>query len=435
MAKGRLTVSRVQKSGPGLHSDGDGLYLAVGGAGARSWIFRYRHNGRRRDLGLGPAGVISLAEARVKAIDARRLLAAGIDPIAYRKAAVAEAKAEAARSTTFGAFAESFIEGKKAGWRNPKHAAQWRMTLLGVGPDGSPARHDYCRALRGLPIGAIDVDAVLKVLTPVWQKKPETAVRIRGRIESVLDAAKVRGLREGENPARWKGGLALLLPAQGKVRAVRHHPALPHADVAEFVRVLRQHETSVAAAALEFLILTVVRPGNAVRARWSQIDREAKIWTIPAAEMKGGVAHIVPLSDPVIAVLDRMEAIRRGPFIFPSTMGTGAGVQKRNSHMSDAALATVIDRLNQDALRWIDPVSGRQIVPHGFRSAFHNWASETAVAPEPVLEAVLAHTVPDAVVAAYRRTRFVEQRVAVMATWGQYVTRETGGKIIPFRGA
>jgi integrase len=430
--KPRLTASQIAKAKPGRHADGSGLYLFVSAAGSRSWVFRYRRDGRLRDFGLGSTSAVSLAEARDKAIDARRQLAAGIDPISKRESDRAEAKAEAARATTFGEFAKTFIDSKSPEWRNSKHSHQWRMTLLGIEPQGTPAKHDYCKSLRGLPVSAVDADAVLKVLTPIWQSRPETANRIRGRIESILDAAKVVGLRERENPARWKGGLKHILPTHSKRRTVKHRPALPHMQIADFVRALHERETSVAARCLEFLILTVVRPGNAVRARWSQIDREAKTWTIPANEMKGHEQHVVPLSDAALAVLDQMDGIRRGEFIFPSTMGTGAGAQRRTAHMSDAALATVIDRMNEEDRKWLDPASGREVVPHGFRSTFRNWGAETEAATEPVLEACLAHVVDDAVVAAYRRTKFDDRRRLVMSAWGAYVTA-TPGKVIPLR--
>jgi integrase len=230
------------------------------------------------------------------------------------------------------------------------------MTLLGIVPSkikgeaDKPAKHDYCKAIRELPIGAIDTAAVLKVLTGVWQKRPETATRIRSRIENVLDAAKVAGLREGENPARWKGGLQHLLPARMKIRKMAHQPALPYADVPAFVRELRQGD-GIAAACLEFQILTIVRPGNAVRCRWAHVDRNAQTWTIPAGDMKGGEAHAVPLSDAALAVLDRMAKIKHSDFVFPSTMGRGAGAQRRLGHLSDNALASVIDRLPQRVSR------------------------------------------------------------------------------------
>jgi integrase len=428
-AGGRLTVSGVAKATPGLHADGSGLYLQVGKNSA-SWVYRYRRHGRLRELGLGSASVVSLGQARDRAIDAGRQLANGIDPIEHKNEAKAAAKIEAAKAITFGEFAETFIESKRAGWKNEKHADQWTMTLLALDPSGEPSAHDYCKVIRNLPVGAVDTAAVLKVLSPIWSSKPETASRIRSRIENVLDAARVAGLRDGINPAQWKGGLKHLLPPRAKVRRVRHHPAMPYAGLPALVRALRSCETSVGAACLEFLILTVVRPGNAVAARWDHINIEAKTWTIPAAEMKGHETHVVPLSDAALAVLDRMAKIRRGAFVFPSIMGRGERARRSEGHMSDAALAAVIDRLNEGDVRWLDPVSGREIVPHGFRSSFRNWTAETGAASEPVAEACLAHKVGDAVIAAYRRTKFDDERRRVMQTWGVYVTTERGGNVV-----
>jgi integrase len=415
-----LTAAALERAKPGMHGAGGGLYLAVGASGSRSWIFRYQRNGRSRELGLGSASAVGLAAARDKAIDARRLLADGIDPIERRDSERAAAKAEAAKAITFGDYAKTFIAGRSAGWRNAKHADQWRMTLLGIGPKGDPAKHDYCRVIRNLPIGDVDATVVLKVLTPIWQTRPETASRIRSRIENLLDAAKVEGLREGENPARWKGGLQHVLAPRSKVRKVRHHPALPHVQMPTFMTELRRSE-GIAARCLEYQILTAVRPGNAVRARWEQVDRKAKTWTIPADAMKGGEAHAVPLSDAALAVLEQMEKVRRGPFIFPSTMGRGAGARLTENHLSDAAQAKVIERLGAKGTPWIDPVSGDQAVPHGFRSSFRDWGAETNAAPEHVLEACLAHKVSDEIIAAYRRSKFDDRRRQVMTAWANYL--------------
>jgi integrase len=426
---GGLTVNQVAKAGPGFHSDGGGLYLHVG-KNAKSWLLRYWRHGKVREMGLGSASVIGLRQARDLAIDAKRLVAAGGDPIEARKSEKQAAKIEAARSITFGEFAATFIAGKQAGWRNPKHADQWRMTLLGIGPNGQPSLHDYCKPIRNLPIGEVDSNAVLKVLGPIWSSKSETASRIRSRIENVLDAARVAGLRDGINPAQWKGVLKHMLPAKAKVRRVRHHPALPYADVPAFIRALRQCETSVAAACLEFLILSVVRPGNAVAARWDQINIEARTWTIPAEQMKGGEQHVMPLSDAALAVLNRMAKIRRGAFVFPSIMGRGAGAYRSSHHMSAAALSALIDRLNEGEARWLDPASGRPVVPHGFRSSFRIWTAETGAASEPVAEACLAHKVSDAVVAAYRRTTFDDERRRVMQAWANFACADRADNVI-----
>lgn len=425
---GRLRPSDITKLGPGTHPDGGGLILLVRSKTARSWVFRYRRHGRLREAGLGPVAVLGLAEARAKAIDMKRMLLDGVDPIEKRTADRLAAKAA---STTFGDYAGSFIAGKESEWKNGKHRDQWRMTLLGIDPRGKPAEHDYCKAIRNMPIGAIETADVLKVLSPIWLKKPETARRIRARIENVLDAAKAERIRAGENAARWKGGLKHLLPThKGEDN---HLPALAHTQVAAFMRDLRQRDHGVGAACLEFQILTCVRPGNVVNAKWSQIDRKAKTWTIPASEMKANEAHTVPLSGAALAVLDRMQEIRAGEFIFPSVMGRGVGAVRRDQPMSNAALAATIDRLNEgNDTPWIDPTSGRPITAHGFRSTFRTWAAESGV-PDAVAESVLAHRIPDAVVRAYQRSRFDDQRRHVMTSWANYVNAKKAGKVVPLR--
>jgi integrase len=362
-------------------------------------------------------GIMAPANAPWRAI--------GSDPIEAKRAAEAEARVEAAKAITFGAAAKRFIKANRAGWKNSKHAAQWEMTLLGIDPNGKPAKTDYCKSFRDLPISAIDTTLVLRIIEPIWATKTETANRIRGRIETVIDAAKAKGEFKRENPARWKGHLDNLLPATSKVRKVINRPALPYRQLPAFMRELRARD-GVAAAALEFQILTAVRQGNAVGAKWEQIDRHAAVWTIPAALMKSDAEHKVPLSDAAFAVLDRMEALKAGSdYVFPNSKG---------KPLSDASTAAVIDRMNEQERRWVDSKLDREIVPHGFRSSFRDWAAEHGY-DDPVAEAALAHKVRDHVVAAYRRTDFFKLRQQMMKDWAEYCARPatSDDNVVPLR--
>src|SRR5271169_2324760 len=297
---GRLTALKISRASKcGMHADGGGLYLQVTGTGAKSWIYRYMLRGREREMGLGSLSAVSLAVARTKATECRSLRQAGIDPIETRKKDRDQARLDAATALTFKDAATAYINAHRAGWRNPKHIWQWGATLA-----------TYANPIIGdLSVQAIDTTLVLKVLEPIWPTKPETASRLRGRIEAILDWASVRGYRKGENPARWRGHLDKLLPARSKVRKVEHHPALPYDELAEFMTALRSQE-GVAARALEFLILTATRTGEIIGARWDEVDLEEKIWIVPAARMKAGREHRVPLSVAAVAVLERMKEIR-----------------------------------------------------------------------------------------------------------------------------
>ncbi|MEH2480648.1 integrase [Nitrobacteraceae bacterium AZCC 2146] len=423
---GKLKAKQVEQlSKRGLYGDGGGLYLQVAKGGSKSWLFRFKSDGRSRWYGLGSVRDVSLADARIKAGDARRLRLGGGDPIEAKRAAKLAARIEAARAITFGAAAKRFIKANAPGWKNAKHAAQWQMTLLGIDQDGKPTKHDYCNPIRDLPISSIDTTLVLRIIEPIWATKTETANRIRGRIESVVDAAKSKGEFKGENPARWKGHLDNLLPATSKVRKVRNHPALPYQQLPAFMRELRERD-GVAAAALEFQILTTVRPGNAVAAKKDRIDRLAAVWTIPAALMKSDAEHKVPLSQAALDVLDRMEALNAGSeYIFPNSKG---------KPLSDASAAAVIDRMNEQERRWIDPKVDREAVPHGFRSSFRDWAAEHGY-DDAVAEAALAHKVSDDVIAAYKRTTFFELRKQLMKDWADYCARpaDAGDNVVPLR--
>ena len=301
-AFGKLTAKKVEHlSKRGMHADGGGLYLQVAEGGSKSWLFRYKLHGRARWHGLGSLREVSLEEAREKRPTRARPVATAPTLSRPRREAETAARIEAAKAITFGAAAKRFIKANRAGWKNAKHADQWQMTLLGIDQKGKPTSNDYCKTIRDLPIGAIDTTLILRIIEPIWASKTETASRIRSRIEQVIDAAKAKGEFKGENPARWKGHLDNLLPATSKVRKVRNHPALPYRQLPNFMCKLRERD-GVAAAALEFQILTAVRPGNAVAAKWEHIDRQTSVWTIPAALMKSDAEHKVPLSKAALAV-------------------------------------------------------------------------------------------------------------------------------------
>ena len=375
-ALGRLTALKVDKTTrPGMYADGGGLYLRVTKDGTKNWVYRYMLNGRPRWMGLGPLAIYGLQEARAKALDARRRRHEGIDPIDARKAERMRARLDAAKAVTFKECADAYIDSHRAGWRNGKHAAQWEATLA-----------TYAEPVIGaLPVQAIDMALVLKILQPIWTEKPETAGRLRGRIERVLDWAKVRGYREGENPARWRGYLEQLLPPLSRVRRVVHHAALPYAKLPDFLVQLREQE-GIAALALEFTILTAARSGETMGARWSELNLLDKIWTVPAERMKAGKVHRVPLSARALALLQEMEALRppgnAEGYVFPGG--------KAGKSLSNMAFLMLLRRMGRDDL-----------TAHGFRSTFRDWAAERTNFPSEVAEMALAHTVSDKTEAAY----------------------------------
>jgi integrase len=389
---GKLTALAVKRlNRRGMHNDGNGLYLQVHDGGSKSWVLRYKINGRPRHLGLGPLHTVSLADARLRAIDARRLLLDGHDPIATRAAARVAARLADASTKTFDQCAEAYIEAHRAGWKNAKHASQWPTTIK-----------TYASPVFGhLPVAAVDTGLVMRALSPIWTTKTETALRLRGRIESVLDWARVRGYRTGENPARWKGHLDQLLPAAGKVAKVEHLASLPYAEIGTFMADLRAQD-GISARALTFLILCAVRTSEVRFATWSEIDIDAKTWTIPGERMKGGRAHRVPLSDDALALLKDMQAIRSSDHVFP---GPRAG----KPMFTDAMLATA---------RTILP--NVDLTAHGFRSTFRMWAAEQTNFPSEVVEAALAHSVSDKTIAAYQRSDFIDRRRQLMQAWAAF---------------
>jgi integrase len=390
---GKLTALAIDKvKQRGYYGDGGGLFLQVSASGSKSWVFRFKDAGRLREMGLGATHTIGLAEAREKARECRRLRLDGIDPIEARKVARAQARLAAATATTFKDCAERYIASHRAGWRSPTHAAQWPSTL---------GRYVY-PVFGSLPVQAVDVGLVLKALEPIWTAKPETANRVRGRVESVLDWATARGYRQGENPARWRGHLENLLPGKSKVRRVKHHAALPYAEIGDFVARLKQQD-GMAARALEFTILTAARTGEVIGARWSEINFSERIWMVPAERMKADKEHRVPLSDAAIAILKDLVKVRRGDFIFSG--GRGA------RPISNMTMAMMLRRMGRN-----------EFTVHGFRSSFRDWAAERTSFPPEVAEMALAHAVSDKVEAAYRRGDLLEKRRQLAEAWSKYCT-------------
>jgi integrase len=389
-ASNRLTAMAVARATkPGLMADGHGLYLRVGPTGSKSWVFRYRLAGRLHDAGLGPLHTVSLGDARLKALGLRQQRLMGADPLAAKREAVARSRAVETKVITFQECAERYIASHKAGWRNPKHAKQWPSSL-----------GTYVYPIFGdLSVQAADVGLVMKVLEPIWTTKPETASRVRGRIESVLDWATARGYRTGENPARWRGHLEDLLPKKSKVSKVEHHAALPYPELGAFMAELRRQE-GIAARALEFAILAAARTGEVLGAKWSEISLADRLWTIPAERMKAGREHRVPLCDRAIAILGEMQEIREGDFVFP-------GKAKRS--------------LNSMAFQMLLRRMGRaDLTTHGFRSTFSDWCSERTNFPSELREMALAHAVGNKVEAAYRRGDLFAKRRQLTAAWAKF---------------
>lgn len=385
----RLIATQINKLPAGMHADGGNLWLQVSPAGTRSWSLRFTMHGKQREMGLGPLTTITLAEARAKALEARKQLLDGIDPIEARKALRTRAALAAATAMTFRACAEAYIEAHKAGWKNPVHAAQWPATMQAY----------VYPAIGDTPVQAVDVDQVLKVLLPIWTTKTETASRVRGRVERILDWAKVRGFRTGENPARLRGNLDHLLPRKSKVQTVEHHPALPYADAPAFVADLRRR-AGTGARALEFTILTAGRTGEVIGATWAEIDTDAKTWTIPASRMKANREHVVPLTDRAMEIIGQMEGLDE-LYVFPGS--------KPKTGLSNMSLAAVLKRMERDG-----------ITVHGFRSTFRDWASEETAYPHEVCEMALAHTIGNKAEKAYRRGDLLAKRRAMMADWATY---------------
>ena len=384
----RLSATQVAKlKTPGRHADGGGLYLSIDNSGRRRWVFMYVRGGKRTELGLGGGRDLPLAKARTEAASIREMLATGLDPRVER--------AKSDHIPTFGESADAYVEAMRSSWRNAKHAAQWTMTLT-----------KYAKPIRSKPVDTISTQDVLEVLQGLWKRAPETAERLRGRIENVLDAAKAKGHRSGENPARWRGHLDQLLPKRQRL-ARGHHTALPYEAVPAFMTDLRIRE-AIAARALEFTVLTAARSGEVLGAMWDEIDLEKKVWTIPPIRMKAGKEHRVPLSPRAIKIIEAMQELGTGGYVFPSP--------KPEKPLSSMAMAMLLRRMKLE------------VTVHGFRSSFRDWASETTGFPHEVCEMALAHSIANKAEAAYRRGDLFDKRRKLMEAWAAYCTTDKQAK-------
>ena len=409
-----LTPLAVKNAKPGRHADGGGLYLLVKESGARSWLYRGTIAGKVRDIGLGSAGPggATLAEARDMARDKAREAASGGLPVSDRRKRAREAKAalqaERVAGATFRKVAGAYIDLHGDSWRNDKHRAQWTATMEAY---AYPHFGD-------LPIAEIETAHVMAALEPIWKAKPETASRVRGRVERIMDAAKVQGLRSGENPARWRGHLEQLLPKRAK-HTRGHHKALPYGQMPAFMDRLTKLD-SVSAYALEFAILTAARSGEVIGATWAEVDLEAALWTVPASRMKAGREHRVPLSPRAVAILQHLKPLNTRDHSDAPLFPNGRG-----NKLSNMALAMVVRRLDLS------------VTVHGFRSAFRDWAAERTAYAHEVCEMALAHVIANKAEAAYRRGDLFDKRRRLMADWATYCASGAarGGKVTPIRKA
>jgi integrase len=384
----------------GLHADGGGLYLQVSKFDTKSWVFRFNIQKRPREMGLGPFHTVTLGEAREEALRCRKLLREGIDPIEQRKLIRGQTKAEAVKVMTFRECAEQYISSQSAGWKSLKHTSQWTSTL-----------QKYVYPVFGdLPVQAVDTGLVMKAIESIWTTKTETAGRVRGRIENILDWARVRKYRDGENPARWKGHLDTLLPARTKVKKVKHHSALPYDQISSFIATLRNQE-GVSARGLEFLILTAGRTGEIIKATWDEVELDKAMWIIAADRMKAGKEHRVPLSSAALKVLSGLKETAQSNFIFPG--------MRLNTSLSNMAFLQLLKRMGRNDL-----------TAHGFRSSFRDWAAERTVYPNEMAEMALAHSVGTKVEAAYRRGDMLDRRRDMMTAWADYCEGYSKGDVI-----
>jgi integrase len=427
----RLSDRKARTVEPGMYPDGAGLYLRVtlqaDGAHSRYWLFRYAHRGTGKDrqLGLGALHTVSLAQARTAARECRELLLAGKDPVETRRTQEATQAATDAKVMTFDQCRDAYVAIHRPGWSSTAHADQWPSSLK-----------TYATPIFGhLPVAAVDTGLVLKALEPHWAAKTETMSRVRGRIEAILDWAKVRGLRDGENPARWRGHLAHMLPSKTKLNKgkVAHHPALPYQQIGEFMTDLRSH-SGAAARMLELAILVGGRSNEVLGMQWSEIEWATGIWTVPAERMKGRREHRVPLSEPALVVLRTMQQTQQSStYVFPGI--------KPGKSLCDMMLHKLIRRLNDAREKaglpqWTDPKqSNRTVTAHGFRSAFRDWVSEATIFPDALAEAALAHASGDKVEAAYKRGELLEKRRKLMAAWAKFCGKPSAGhgEVVPLR--
>ncbi|MCM8857682.1 MAG: integrase arm-type DNA-binding domain-containing protein [Candidatus Thiodiazotropha sp.] len=401
MAIHKLTPRKVATAKPGKHEDGGGLRLAVSKSEAKKWVLRFTINGKRREMGLGSFPDVGLAEARDKASRCRKQAKAGIDPIEERKA-----KPE--KTPTFTTCAARYIRAHRHGWKNTKHARQWVSTLK-----------TYARPTIGSKqVDSITTEDILNILSPIWTTKTETAKRVQGRIENILDYAAAHKYRDPLNPARWRAHLDKLLPKPSRVKKVNHHPAMPYTEVATFMAELSQLE-SVSALALRFLILTATRTSEVLKAQWQEINLETAEWTIPASRMKTRREHRVPLSNAAIAVLEALPRINDNPHIFPGA--------HHGKPLSNMALLQIMRGMDYG----VNGTRGNY-VPHGFRSSFRDWSGEISSFPRDVAEMALAHTIENKVEAAYRRGDLFMKRRKMMQEWADYLDKlKAGAEIIP----
>jgi integrase len=384
-----LTLKKIAKLAAGRHHDKDGLYAKIAPSGTGSWLLRYERAGREHWLGLGPLRDFDLEEARARARKARQQLRDGIDPIEAKKADRAAKVLEAAKNVTFADAARQYFDGHQAKWSSVKHRAAFLSTL-----------ESYAFPVFGaLPVAMIDTPLILKVIEPIWISKNKSAAHLRGRIESVLDWSTVRGFRIGDNPARWKGHLAEVLPAKSQIARVVHHAALPYAEVPAFIAALASQQ-GIGPRALEFLTLTAARTGEVVHAQWSEIDFENRIWTVPEARMKGRKLHRVPLSDRAIEILRALPT--EGDLVFIGS--------RKNAPIGKNVMPNLVEAM------------GRAVTIHGFRASFKSWASERTSFPREIIEAALAHQVGNSVEQAYQRSDVLEKRRKLMEAWATFCT-------------
>lgn len=399
-----LTFKQVEKeTKPGYHFDGAGLYLQISKGGSKSWILRYVLDGKAREMGLGSLVTFSLADARQRATEQRKLIADGIDPIEAKRSGLLEKRLASANTVTFDKAAEAFIEANEAGWRSDKHGEQWRNTLKTY---ASPVIGD-------LPVSAVNTAFVLKILQPIWATKTETATRVRGRIEKVLDWAKVQGYRSGDNPAAWKGHLSEALPKPSKVAGAGHHAALPWPEMGQFMATLRAMP-GAGSLAMQLIILTATRTSEVIEAKWSEFDLDTGLWIIPRERMKGFREHRVPLGQQALEVLAKVKWDNKtSDFVFPST--------KPDKPLSNMTCLAVLKRMGRPDL-----------TVHGFRSTFRDWAAESTAFPRDVCEMALAHAIEDKSEAAYRRGDLLEKRALLMNDWADFCDTVRGsGEVIP----
>ncbi|MDH5547133.1 MAG: tyrosine-type recombinase/integrase [Gammaproteobacteria bacterium] len=404
MAIHKLNPAKVKNVGPGTYEDGGGLRLVVSKTGAKKWVLRITVKGQkgRKEMGLGGYPTVSLARARINAAAARELARQGINPITARKLQPTE-------TPTFTTCAARYIRAHRRAWANPKHQRQWVRTLK-----------TYARPIIGeMLVDQISTEDILKILQPIWTTKTETASRVQGRLENVFDFAIAHGRKDAFNPARWKGHLDKMLPKPSRVKKVVHHPAMPFAEVPDFLTKLAESK-SISAKALAFLILTATRTGEVLGATWDEIDIENAVWTIPAERMKAKREHKVPLTGRVIQILNSLHRFADTPYIFPGL--------KKGKPMSNMALLKLMRDMGYGTAN-----THGNYVPHGFRSSFRDWAGETTNHPSDVVEMALAHTIKNKVEAAYRRGDLFAKRIRLMEDWTTFLTsKKRHPTVIPF---